>query len=79
VPPELVVEVLGGDVSWTDVEEKIAEYHAFGVDVAWVLDPRMLAVRVYPRAGEPMTLHGEDELTARHPAGFRCRVKELFE
>lgn len=77
--PELVVEVLGDDVSWTDVEQTITEYHAFGVDVVWVLDPRMLAVRVYPRGGEPITLHGEDELTTRQPRGFRCCVKELFE
>lgn len=78
VPPELVVEVLSDDASWTEIETKIAEYHSFGVDTVWVLDPRMLAVRVYPRGGEPVTLHGEDELTSAHPAGFRCLVNELF-
>lgn len=78
VPPELVVEVFGDDAPWADIEKKIAEYHAFGVDAVWVVDPRMLAVRVYGRDAQPITLHGEDELTAAHPAGFRCRVAELF-
>jgi Uma2 family endonuclease len=79
VPPELVVEVVGDDRSWAELEGKVAEYHAFGVDAVWVIDPRMEAVRVYPRGGEPFTRQGEAELTASRPAGFLCRVADLFE
>ena len=78
-PPELVAEVLGADESWKKMEEKIAEYHAFGVDLVWVADPRMLAVRLCPRGGEPSVLHGSDELTGGNVLpGFRCKVSEFF-
>jgi Uma2 family endonuclease len=78
VPPELVIEVFGDDAPWAEIERKVTEYHAFGVDAVWVVDPRMLAVRVYPRGAPAFTVHGEEELSAEHPVGFRCRVKELF-
>lgn len=78
VAPELVVEVISDDVSWTEMEQKIADYHAFGVDTVWVVDPRMLAVRVYPRGREAFVLQQHDEITAQHPAGFCCAVAELF-
>jgi Uma2 family endonuclease len=79
VPPELIVEVLGDDSSWREMEKKIAEYHAFGVDNVWVIDARMLALRIYPRGGQPMTLHGDAEAASSYPAGFRCLVREFFE
>ncbi len=78
VPPELVVEVLGNDVSWTEMEKTIAQYHAFGVDAVWVIDPRMLALRVYPQGGEPFTLQQEDEVRATQTTDFSCRVSEFF-
>jgi Uma2 family endonuclease len=78
VAPELVVEIMSDDVSWQEMEQKISEYHAFGVETVWVVDPRMLAVRVYPRGGEPFVLQRHDEITARHPAGFSCRVADLL-
>ena len=31
------------------METKIGEYHAFGVDLVWVLDARTLTLRAYPR------------------------------
>lgn len=78
VPPELVVEVLGDDVSWMQLEATIAQYHAFGVETIWVLDPRMLALRVYPRGAEPFVLQEHAEVSASHPAGFSCPVRDFF-
>lgn len=78
VPPELVVEVVGDDRSWGDLERKVAENHAFGVDVVWVIDPRMEAVRAYARGEAPFTRQGEAELHAPRPTEFRCRVEDFF-
>jgi Uma2 family endonuclease len=78
VAPEFAVEIIGDDVSWNKLEQKIAEYHSFGVDTVWVVDPRMLAVRIYPRGEQPFTRQGADELTVPALPGFRCRVNELF-
>jgi Uma2 family endonuclease len=79
-PPELVVEVLGAEETWQSVEEKVADYHEFGVDMVWVADPNTLSVRLYPRRGEPRVLHEKDEISGgRLLPGFRCRVAEFFE
>jgi Uma2 family endonuclease len=79
VPPELVVEVLARDESWSRVEQKVAEYHAFGVDLVWVADPQTRSVRVYPRGQESSLLPPDGELDggALLP-GFRCSLAELF-
>jgi Uma2 family endonuclease len=78
-PPELVVEVLGDDVSWKAMEEKIAEYHGFGVDLAWVLDPRTLSLRAYPRGAAPSLHRDAETVTASpHVPGFTVRVGDLF-
>jgi Uma2 family endonuclease len=77
VAPELIVEVMSEDVSWKEMEQKIAEYHAFGVDTVWVVEPRLLAVRVYPRGGDPFVLQQDTSIVAAIPAGFSCPVSEL--
>lgn len=77
--PELVVEILSADVSWKKMEEKVAEYHAFGVDLVWVADPQTQSVRLYPKGKASRVLHGQDELAGGHLLpGFRCKVVEFF-
>jgi Uma2 family endonuclease len=79
-PPELVVEVLSRDTSWEQMEAKVADYHGFGVDLVWVLDPQTNALRVYPRGGGPEVLHAADEAGADpHVPGLRVRVSRFFE
>lgn len=79
-PPELVVEVLSRDTSWEKMEEKVAEYQAFGVDLVWVLDPQTASLRVYPRGGASSVLHGADEASAEPIVpGLRVPVAQFFE
>src|ERR1700686_3424552 len=78
-PPELVIEVLSDDKSWTETEEKIDEYHAAGVDLVWVLDPRTLTLRAYGRGASPVLLHGSNAASADPLVpGFSCRVADFF-
>ena len=78
-PPELVIEVLGKDVSWEKIEEKVAEYHEFGVNLVWVLDPHTLTLRAYPRGTAAVVLRDSDTATADpHVPGFAVRVGEFF-
>ncbi len=78
-PPELVVEVLGQDESWSRIETKVAEYHALGVDLVWVADPHTRAVRAYPRGGAPGVLQIGDTLDAGELLpGFSCPVADVF-
>lgn len=74
-----MIEGLGDDTAWAELEQKMAEYHAFGVDVVWVVDARMEAVRVHPRAAAPFVVQAAGERTSPWPAGFTCVVRELFE
>ncbi len=79
VAPELVVEIISPTDRWSDVQTKIEEYLAIGVDCVWVVDPAAHSVRVY-RAGARMTrlengdmLRGEGLL-----AGLEISLAELF-
>ena len=77
--PELIIEVLGDDKSWGEMEEKIDEDHAAGVNLVWVLDPRTLTLRAYPRGGSPVLFRESDTASADpHVPGFSCRVADFF-
>jgi Uma2 family endonuclease len=78
-PAELVIEVLSKDTSWEEMETKAAEYHTFGVDLVWVLDPQTLTLRSYPRGGSPRLFRDTDEVSADpHVPGFAVPVREFF-
>ena len=77
--PELIIEVLGDDRSWSEMEEKIGEYHAAGVEIVWVLDSRTLSLRAYARGASPVLLREPDTASADpHMPGFSCRVADFF-
>ena len=79
VPAELIIEVLSDDTSWAEMEKKIGEYHAAGVDLVWVLDPRTLTLRTYARGAAPVLLREADTANADpHVPGFSCRVADFF-
>jgi Uma2 family endonuclease len=79
-PPELIVEVFSDDVSWKAIEEKIAEYHHFGVDLVWILEPRTSTLHAYGRGVPPVVLRETDTVSAEpYMPGFACRVAEFFE
>lgn len=79
-PPEFVIEVLGSDTSWAKMEAKIAEYHAFGIPLVWVLDPQTLTLRAYPRGSPPRLYREHDTVSADpHVPGFAVAVSAFFE
>lgn len=79
VPPELVIEVLAKDTSWAKMEEKVADYHALGVDLVWVLDPQTLTLRSFARDVVPVILRGADLASADPQVpGFGVSVSQFF-
>jgi Uma2 family endonuclease len=78
--PELVVEILSPDDRWRDVQDKLREYFAVGVERVWLVDPERRKVEVYRsftemrQLGEADTLMGEGALD-----GFALPVASLFE
>ena len=78
-PPELLVEVLGHEDTWKKIEDKIIEYHRFGVDLVWVVDPNTQSLRVYPKGRSSHTYHGEDKVNGgKVLPGFSCKTSDFF-
>lgn len=77
--PELVVEIMSPENRWEDMQQKIEEYFAIGVDRVWIVEPDNRVVRVYRsisemvRLGEEDVLRGEGQLD-----GFQVPVRALF-
>jgi Uma2 family endonuclease len=80
IPPELIVEVLGEECTWTRIEEKVADYHKLGVDMVWVVDPFTRAVKKFPRIGKPEVVHDGAEIDGgKILPGFKVPVARFFE
>jgi Uma2 family endonuclease len=79
VAPELVVEIMSPGNTWSEVQEKLAEYFAVGVLMVWVVDPQLEQIHVYRSLeqvkllGKQDALMGEDVLP-----GFQVALAEIF-
>lgn len=79
VAPELIVEVISPNDRWKEIQDKLKEYFAIGVEQVWLIEPEDRTVFVYSalteviRLSEADTLHGEGVL-----AGFTLPLVELF-
>lgn len=80
VAPELIVEVVGDEGSWKDLEEKVNEYHTIGVEMVWVADPHTRTVKTYPREGEPTVIHDGSAIDGGSILpGFTVPIAKFFD
>lgn len=78
--PDLVAEVISPSDRYAEVEEKVLEWLAAGVEIVWVLNPRTRTVTVHSRSEGVKLLSAGDELIGGSVLpGFSCRVAELFD
>ncbi|CAN5589072.1 Uma2 family endonuclease [soil metagenome] len=78
--PDLVAEVISPSDRYADVEEKVLEWLAAGVEIVWVLNPRTRTVTVHSRSEGVNVLSATDELTGGAVLpGFSCPLSELFD
>jgi Uma2 family endonuclease len=78
--PDLAVEVMSPGDTYTEVEEKVAEYFNAGVRLIWVVVPKTQGVVVYRLRKEALRLSREDRLTGEDVLpGFDIGMAELFE
>ncbi len=79
VAPDLVVEVVSPGDNAASVRDKVTDWLAGGVRMAWVIFPSSREVYVYHSDAHPevftaeKTLHGHDVVP-----GFSCAVSALF-
>ena len=79
IPPDLAVEVVSPNDTYYEVEEKVDEYLAAGVQMVWVVTPGSRSVRVFQQNSESVQLGLNQELTGGDVLpGFSCRVADLF-
>jgi Uma2 family endonuclease len=45
-PPVLIVEILSPDDTYSDLEERVADYRAMGVAAIWAIDPKTRSGRM---------------------------------
>jgi len=80
IAPELVVEIMSPDDSWSNVMKKLAEYFAIGVQLVWVADPRQQQILVYHSLTRVERLDADDTLLGGDVLPvFQAPVVELFD
>ncbi|WP_295882944.1 Uma2 family endonuclease [uncultured Thiohalocapsa sp.] len=80
VAPELTIEVVSPNDRRTEIDEKVSEYLACGVEAVWIIDPRNRRVTCWRAPGEART-YGQDDVLEEPGIlpGFSLAVRELFE
>jgi len=79
VAPELIVEILSPNDRWSEVNDKLDEYFAIGVQVVWVADPRRRKVFVYGSPTQAECFTADKELSGGEILpGFKVRVSKFF-
>ena len=80
IAPELVVEILSPDDRPGQVNDKVREYLAAGVDRIWFVNPRRRSILVYRSAGPVEALEVGDTLRDEEILpGFELPLAELFQ
>jgi Uma2 family endonuclease len=77
--PDLAVEVLSPSNTKREMERKLAEYFAAGVQLVWYVDPPSRTVRVFASPGESVLLDEGQTLDGGLVLpGFTLPLSELF-
>ncbi len=80
VCPELIVEVMSPDDTWSEVNDKLAEYFAVAAKLIWIVDPRKQRIHLYRSLTDLEVLSVQDTLTGGEVLpGFQVAVAELFD
>jgi Uma2 family endonuclease len=79
VVPNLTVEAISPTNTADEVETKIVEYFAAGVELVWVIYPRQGRIYVHQSPSETRVLQHSDELEGGSVLpGFRVKLADLF-
>ena len=79
VAPELLLEILSPSDLWSEVNDKLAEYFAIGVQLVWIVNPKRQEVHAYRSPTELEILTAPDTLSGGEVLpGFTIGVAELF-
>ncbi len=78
--PNLAVEVLSAGNTKAEMNRKLRDYFAAGVELVWYVDPSDRTVRVYHSLETVVTLTEADDLDGEQLLpGFRLSIRDWFE
>ncbi len=78
--PDLAVEIISPNDSFSELSEKIDEYLAAGTRIVWVIDDRRKTITVYANNAPPTVLPIDARLTGGDLLpGFDVPVQQFFE
>jgi Uma2 family endonuclease len=66
-PPILCIEILSPEDRMSEMQERVADYLAFGVPYVWVIDPRRRRATAYEASGVIREYSESDILRTAHP------------
>lgn len=76
--PDLAVEVVSPDDTWSYVEAKTRQWLEAGTREVWLVDPGLREVHLHCAAAPPQRLHDAAELTSSLLPGLRLAVTALL-
>ncbi|MDX1522402.1 MAG: Uma2 family endonuclease [Anaerolineae bacterium] len=80
VAPELVVEIISPDDRWSEINQKLREYFAAGIDLIWVIDPKSRSVHVYRSLTDIREFSADETLSGEEILpGLSISINELFD
>jgi Uma2 family endonuclease len=80
IAPDLIVEILSPNDSWTEVTQKLREYFAIDVRMVWVVDPVAHTIYAYRSLTDIREFPANDVLSGDDILpGFSVPVERLFE
>ena len=78
-PPMLAVEIVSPSDRFELLWTKVADYHAAGTPIVWVVDPVWRTVQVHRPDATPQTFAGTEEVTCEPELpGFTTTCDKLF-
>jgi Uma2 family endonuclease len=77
--PDIVVEIVSPNDSYTVLNRKVRQYLADGVQLVWVVDPRTQTVDVWYKDGSQKQLTKADTLTDTLVPGFSLELSKVFD
>lgn len=76
--PDLAIEVISSTNTAAEMERKLDDYFANGVQEVWYFYPETKEARVYQERESFSVLSVQDSLTSRMLPGFSCPLEPLF-
>ncbi|BAQ65848.1 Uma2 family endonuclease [Geminocystis sp. NIES-3709] len=78
IPPELVIEIISPEQSFSNLSEKAVDYLNAGVDRVWIIDSKVKKVTIFYPDSPPQTKSNNDSLTDNFLHNLTLTPQQIF-